>query len=210
MLIQTSGAIPSSESEDAPKDVGPLEGRTSMASPAEDVPPETQESPQESPKPNKRRREPRLASERQKAFARDLGIEFPADISLQDMSKLIDATLEYESRIDAGEIETHLKTLHKCEAQDMVGEMERRGKFAVLFSWSPPDEADGSYQINVNFSNNLTQEEAFEMAGSVALKARYGKLKEGPSPAKPGTSRASSDNIPEPNEPFNGNEFFAM
>jgi len=116
------------------------------------------------PKPN---RPPRRASEKQKAYAADLGIVFDENITSREISKLINAALAREDGIDYGEIqiEKYLKTLNKCEPSDMVDAMQKRGMCAFMFYWSPQEaRTENDFDVNISFSDNLTERQVHKMA----------------------------------------------
>jgi hypothetical protein len=114
-----------------------------LARAAEETP--SHETRAEEPKVAERVRDRRTrpATERQKAFARDLGIEFREDINAREISVLIDAALEREERIATGEIDEHLKTLPRAEPGDMTAEMEPRGYRAYMVYWPATPATQG-------------------------------------------------------------------
>jgi DNA-directed RNA polymerase subunit M/transcription elongation factor TFIIS len=80
---------------------------------------------------NKPKRAVRSATEKQKEFARDLGIEFDENINMREISKLIDAALAREEALTPEEIELHLKTLPKSSPDEMIDEIQRRGLWTL-------------------------------------------------------------------------------
>lgn len=103
-------------------------------------------------------RKPRPASEKQKAYAHDLGIEFDESITSRDISRLIDAAVAREDAIDLGEIEARLKTLRNAKPSEMAKELFRQGKSAFLVSWLPEEEGEN---CSISFTDNVTQDDAF-------------------------------------------------
>ncbi|MCC7083435.1 MAG: hypothetical protein IT427_00330 [Pirellulales bacterium] len=86
------------------------------------------------PAPEPKRRS-RPATEKQKAFATELGIIFDEGISAKDISAMIDAALDREERMEEGAIEPHLKTLRKCTESELIDEMGKRGYQAFMVFW---------------------------------------------------------------------------
>jgi hypothetical protein len=121
-----------------------------VASPA-DVASDKQEGELLASKPT---RKARPASERQKAFATDLGIQFDESVSARDLSTLIDAALAREEAITTGGIEDHLKVLTECEPSDMVKEMERRGCCAFMQYWDQHQDVE-DFTTKIAMSDNL-------------------------------------------------------
>lgn len=112
----------------------------------------------------KSRRKDRPATDKQKAFALDLGIEFEEGISAKRLSQLIDAALAYEEAVDSGQVEVQLKTLRKCEPSDMVEALRNRGESAILVHWdSAAASSEEDFGGGISFSDNLSEEQMFSM-----------------------------------------------
>jgi hypothetical protein len=140
------------------------------------------------PLPQKPKRSPRLATEKQRAFAEDLGIRFDETISSREISTLIDAAITRQDGIASGEllIESHLKTLNESQPSDMVEAMRKRGMCAFMFHWDPDEAAasahdvGGKFSVTISFSDNLTEKQVHKMtiqhAMELAVKHRVASL----------------------------------
>jgi hypothetical protein len=111
-----------------------------------------------------RTRKRRVATDRQKAFATDLGIHFEDNISSREISKLIDAALAREEALERGEIEQHLKTLAKAKPNEMVAELERRGISAFMFCWDDEERRHSdTFSMSIEFTDNMPVEKVYHM-----------------------------------------------
>ena len=116
------------------------------------------------PQEKTRKKKPRPASDRQKAFATDLGITFDDSISSREISKLIDAALAREEALESGEIEKHLKNLAKAEPNEMVAELERRGISAFMFCWDDAErKGSETFTMSIEFTDNMPTEKVYHM-----------------------------------------------
>jgi len=115
--------------------------RLRVISPAEEPPGSEQpvreeaEAPEREGEPWEERKSPRSlrpATSEQKTLARELGIEFPENISAHEISVLIDGARARETILLRGGVVDHLKTLVRAKPEEMLAEMERRGHFAVM------------------------------------------------------------------------------
>src|ERR1700733_13499416 len=89
--------------------------------------------------PAKRRRY-RPATDKQKAFATELGIEFAPDVNAHDISIMIDKALDREYETDKDKVELRLKTLSQCDESEMLAELQRRGSHAFMITWKIEEE----------------------------------------------------------------------
>jgi hypothetical protein len=107
--------------------------------------------------PSKRRRY-RPATEKQKEFATDLGIEFAPDINAHDISILIDKALDHEYETDRDKIELHLKTLKQCDQSEMLAELVKRGLHAFIISWPTEQEHTNKTEWQLNGAEGVTMD----------------------------------------------------
>ena len=120
-----------------------------------------------------------LATERQREYARELGIDFPENISRREISDLIDQAVakrdeERFRRLDELErreaaIADSLSLAHASTSQ-MIEALENRGTLAILITLDPPNgvldftnfETKIGLKMSFEFTNPITQREMEE------------------------------------------------
>ncbi len=133
------------------------------------------------------------ATERQKVYATQLGIEFDENINCREISELIDAAVERRDeeryqrleQLQQGESEARAKMreevlrelddedprLNNASPQDMVQEISNRGDAAIMITFDPGavDENFGAGTvINHWFSDDLTHEDMRKVVMAIA------------------------------------------
>ena len=88
------------------------------------------------------------ATEKQKAFARDLGIQFNEEINIEDMSNLLDAAIEERKSLLDGGADRKIKLLVDAEPGEMTAELERRGLQSFVCTWKLKDMVGDHAEAN--------------------------------------------------------------
>ncbi|HZZ28449.1 MAG TPA: hypothetical protein VFE46_10650 [Pirellulales bacterium] len=124
--------------------------------------------------PPLQRRRYRPATDKQKAFAVDLGIDFAPDINAHDISILIDKALDHEYETDKDKIELHLKTLNQCSEDDLLAELTKRGSRAFVVSWPVNQDFAERTEWHINGGEGVTA----EIIDFVLVQLLYAKAKQ--------------------------------
>src|SRR5581483_11152074 len=75
------------------------------------------------------------ATEKQKAYARSLGVDFDDSVSKPVMGRMIDLAIAKQMEIETGSADVRFRYLKKSEPKDMIGELESRGIDSLLIHW---------------------------------------------------------------------------
>jgi len=136
----------------------------------------------------------KAATEKQKEFAKSLGINFPPDITRRQMSDLIDEALERRDeerfrRLDElsereseayaevreeifAQLDEEDRRLSKATPEEIIEEFERRDKGAILvtFDFDERDIEDlTGHEINTCFTGDLTKENVGTILGQLGI-----------------------------------------
>ncbi len=149
------------------------------------------------PKPAKKSNVP-AATDRQKEFARSLGIDFPDDIDRREISKLIEAA--QDQRLDnlakveeregkvyeqlRKEIEAEIyrddKPLSKASPGDMATALENRGFAAIILTFNPNDIGKDNATASIAYGDgNMSEEDMRETLmrlGNSVLNQEFDKM----------------------------------
>lgn len=149
------------------------------------------------PKPAKKSDVP-PATDRQKEYARSLGIDFPDDIDRREISKLIDAA--QDQRLDdlakveeregkvyeklrkeiAAEMYRDDKPVSKATPNDMVNALEAQGFAAIILTLNPRDVGNENAKASITFGDgNMTEEDMRETLmrlGNAVLNQEFNKM----------------------------------
>lgn len=88
------------------------------------------------------------ATEKQKAFARDLGIEFSQEINIEEMSNLLDAAIEKRKFLLDGGADKKITLLVDATPGDMTAELLRRGLQSFVCTWKLEDMVGDHVEAN--------------------------------------------------------------
>jgi hypothetical protein len=149
------------------------------------------------PKPPKKGTVP-PATDRQKEYARSLGIEFPENIDRREISKLIEASQDQRQENLAkveereGEIYKKLrkeieeaiykddKPLSKATPGDMAQALEDRGFAAIVLTFNPRDIGKENAKASIAYGDgNLSEEdmrETLRNLGNAVLTQEFNKM----------------------------------
>lgn len=131
------------------------------------------------------------ATERQKEYARALGLEFPADVNVKEISKMIDAAVEKRDderfrKLDElnaretaawekmrqevlAEIDEDACRLSQATPQQMVDELAGRGRGAVLITFDSAEVEDFERLSGVGFEIEFCKDEMSERDARMVL-----------------------------------------